>query len=299
VHDIQVTRTDTALEAALLEHESIKELQPPYNVQLVGGEARSWFVDERLDTIANEPSPIHRHGPLPSTFSVRALGAIEKVLSGEDATRTLRARAMGVHERWAPGADVFGAGLLDFTERHAGLAGLEGASTTANVRRELVKTARKLILMAKAEFRADDDPDDGVDEGEMRLWDRERVVRHLERGVMHGYQLLQRARWLCLLYESAVVFREPMSEKARLLLIQAGKIVEAHDLIADETVPIMRATRRLCERQGTFDRNQYDRLRTLTSELKRVLRDGGTAAVRVGRARWLRGTTLDALMLWV
>jgi DNA polymerase-3 subunit epsilon len=311
VHDIQVTRTSTALEAALLEHESIKELQPPYNVQLGGGDARTWFVDRRLEAIANEPSVVFRYGPLPSTFSVRAFGAIEKLLSGESATRSLRARAVGTHDRWAPGEETFAEGLADFMQRHA-LTFADGASDgadlqgigTSKLRRALVATARKLILMAKAEtaLRADGElevveADDSA--AVMRLWDRDRVLRHLERGVLHGYQLLQRARWLCVLYDSAVVFREPSSESSRLLVVRGGQLVEARHLPPDEPVPNVAATRPLRERQSTFDRNQYDRLRTLTSELKRVLRDGGYAAVRVGRGRWLRESTLDALLLWV
>ena len=310
VHDIQVTRTPTALEAALLEHESIKELQPPYNVQLVGSDARTWFVDARLDAIANEPSRGHRHGPLPSTFSVRAFGAIERLLLGESATRLLRARAVGTHERWAPSEETFAAGLADFMARHA-LAGVDTTSnarhsgaTSTNVRLALVATARKLILTAKAEaawrMEGEVESDDAEDAASaLRLWDPERVVRHLERGVMHGYQLLQRARWLCILYDSAVVFREPSSEESRLLLVRGGRIVEARHLLPDETVPRIASTKPLRERQGTFDRNQYDRLRTLTSELKRVMRDGGTASVRVGRGRWVRRTELDALLLWV
>lgn len=307
VHDLHVTLTPTALEAALLENESIKELNPPYNVQLLGGDARTWFVDTRLDAIANQPNATHRCGPLPSTFSVRALGAVERLLSGESAARLLRARAVGSPERWAPDEEVFAAGFMDFAARHALGQGAE-ARATWDVRRALAMTARKLILTAKAEAarsgRELDAEMASAEEGnavanELRSWDRERVVRHLERGVMHGYQLLQRARWLCLLYDSAVVFREPSGERARLLLVRGGQLVEARDLVPDEAVPSMAASRPLRERQATFDRHQYDRLRTLTSELKRVLRDGGTAAVRVGRTRWLRGSRLDALLLWV
>jgi hypothetical protein len=242
---------------------------------------------------------------------VRAFGAIEKLLSGESATRSLRARAVGTHDRWAPGEETFAEGLADFLQRHA-LTFADGASDgadlhgvgTSKLRRSLVATARKLILTAKAEaaLRADGDlevveTDDSA--AVMRLWDRDRVLRHLERGVLHGYQLLQRARWLCVLYDSAVVFREPSSESSRLLVVRGGQLVEARNLPPDESVPSVAATRPLRERQSTFDRNQYDRLRTLTSELKRVLRDGGYAAVRVGRGRWLRESTLDALLLWV
>jgi hypothetical protein len=272
---------------------------------------RTWFVDAQLDTIANEPSAVHRYGPLPSTFSVRALGAIERLLSGESATRSLRARAVSAHERWAPGEETFAAGLADFLGRHT-LSFTDAALDTrgsdcaraSNLRRALVMTARKLILTAKAEaaWRMDgelesDDTDDGA--ADLRLWDPDRVVRHLERGVLHGYQLLQRARWLCLLYDSAVVFREPSGEEERLLLVRGGQIIEARDLPSGDSIPRVAPAKPLCDRQGTFDRNQYDRLRTLTSELKRVTRDGGTASVRVGRGRWVRGSELDALLLWV
>jgi DNA polymerase III subunit epsilon len=300
VHDIHVTRTPSALEAALLEHETIKERQPPYNVQLIG-DARTWFIDARLDTISNEPTAVHRYGPLPSTFSVRAFGAVERLLSGESATRSLRARAVGAHERWAPSEEMFAEGLADFAERHA----LSVTATSDDRRRQLVMTARKLILTAKAEATLRMDGELEVDTADdtsaalLRLWDCDRVVRHLERGVMHGYQLLQRARWLCLLYDSAVVFREPSSDQARLLLVRGGRLEDARDIATDEQVANVPAKRMLRDRQGTFDRNQYDRLRTLTSEVKRVLRDGGTVAIRVGRGRWLRGSKLDALLLWV
>jgi predicted GIY-YIG superfamily endonuclease len=295
VHDVQVTRTASALEAALLENESIKELAPPYNVQLVNGDARTWFVDARLDTVAHELGAVHRYGPLPSTCSVRALGAIERILGGESASRLLRARAMGVHERWSPGEDTFAAGLAEFVARYELATGLGGGR-----RRPLTATARKLVLLAKADpGRMDGDPDSDEDEGELRLWDPDRVVRHLERGVMHGYQLLQRARWLCLLYDSAVIFREPATERSRLLLIQGGRLIEARDLAPDERVPALAPAKPLTERQATFDRNQYDRLRIVTSELKRVLRDGGSVSIRVGRERWLGGSKLDAVLLWV
>ncbi|HMI88090.1 MAG TPA: GIY-YIG nuclease family protein [Polyangiaceae bacterium] len=302
VHDIHVTHTRTALEAALLENESIKELHPPYNVQLVAGDARTWFVDAHLVAIANEPSAAHRYGPLPSTFSVRAFGAIEKILSGESATRLLRARAMGMHERWAPGEDTFAEGLANFVDRY-GLGARTGLEGSSHRRQALVTTARRLILMAKANpatIGGDAESEETDDAGaELRLWDAERVVRHLERGVMHGYQLLQRARWLCLLYDSAVIFREPLAQHSRLLLIQGGQLVEARDVAPDEPVPRMAAARPLCERQATFDRHQYDRLRIVTSELKRVVRDGGSGAVRVGRELWLRESKLDALLLWI
>jgi DNA polymerase-3 subunit epsilon len=297
VHDIHVTPMRTPLEAALLENEDIKELRPPYNVQLIGADPRTWYSTTTFDTAATEPDEIHRYGPLPSTFSVRSLGAIYALASGESASSSLRARAVGTSELWAPDEAVFRAGFACFAERHS-----LGASS--DVRRSLVIAAKKLILASKSDITSQADPELDGDETvgdavEPAAWNPERVVRHLERAVAHAYQLLQRARWLCLLRDSDVVFQEPPSERPRLLLVRGGRVVEARDLLPDEPVRDPVAHPPLRERQAAFDRSHYDRLRTLTTELKRVLRDNGTAAIRVGRDRWLRGSALNAILLWV
>jgi hypothetical protein len=134
-------------------------------------------------------------------------------------------------------------------------------------------------------------------------WDAERVVRHLERGLAHGHQLLQRARWLCLLHDSTIVFREAESERSRQLSIRGGRLVDARDAAVGgagaATLTEALPYRPLAERQASFDRGRYDRLRTLTSELKRVLRDGGAARVRIGRSRWLEAAALRAGLRWI
>jgi DNA polymerase III subunit epsilon len=296
VHDIHVNLSQSPLEAALHEIEQIKALRPPYNVQLIGGDPHTWFCSPDLVATSRQPDAIHSRGPLPSTFSVRSLGAISALIAGQNPTPSLRARAVGTSDRFAPGEAVFAAGFALFTERH----GL-GNIAPAEVRRSLIVAARRLILASKSDTAseaADLDADD-TGAGVVEQWDPERVVRHLERGVAHGYQLLQRARWLCLLYDSTVVFREPATERARLLVIRDGSIVGARDLMRDESVPGPFASRPLRDRQSAFDRGLYDRLRTLTTELKRILRDKGTVEIGMGRARWLRGSTLEALLRWV
>jgi DNA polymerase-3 subunit epsilon len=304
VHDILVTRARTALEAALLENELIKELRPPYNVQLVGDDTRTWFTTRNLEGASTSPDETFRRGPFPSTFAVRALGAIRAIASGEPPTRVLRARAVEAPERWAPDEDVFGAGYAAFADRHK----LHPPDT-----RSARDLERALVAAAKTLLASRLDADESPEETSTRTWDAPRVVRHLERAVAHGYQLLQRARWLCLLYDSAVVFCEPPrnAEHAkqspapgeagakRLLLVREGRLVEARDLAPGEPVPAADSLRPMRARQAAFDRSLYDRLRTLTTELKRVLRDGGWAEVRVGRCRRLSAPELDAVLRWV
>jgi hypothetical protein len=115
VSDIQVTLTPTPLEAALLENESIKSLRPPYNLQLTAYDRRAWFATPRFDEASTTPDDVYRIGPLPSEFSLRALGALIALGSGALATRSLRARAIGVSAHWAPDEAVFTAGFAGFT----------------------------------------------------------------------------------------------------------------------------------------------------------------------------------------
>ncbi len=288
VHDLRVTSTASALEAALLENEEIKALAPPYNVQLVVLDARTWFASSTLDSLAHRPDAQHRLGPLPSTHSVRALGALRSLLRGAAPESLLRARAAGASERWAPDEAVFAEGFAAFSARHA----LQVAPEA--VPRALAHAARRL-LATKSE--ASNDGEDGAAAPE--LWDPERVLRHLERAVAHGYQLLQRARWLCLLHDSVVVFREPGSGVKRVIFVNDGQLGEGRELRAGESLSGPQRLPALLERQASFDRAKYDRLRTLSSELKRVLRDGGEFAVALRRARWLSGAALAALLRWI
>ncbi|HEU4580038.1 MAG TPA: GIY-YIG nuclease family protein [Polyangiaceae bacterium] len=288
VHEIRATPTATALEAALLENEEIKAIDPPYNIQLLDGDRNTWFFDRNLDSSAASADESHRRGPVPSTYSVRAVRALRALASGQAPGASLRARAVGTIERWAPDEATFAEGYRRFAERH-GLLGKSPAESAA----QLLCVARQLLATGTEEAAASEE----ASPGRADAWDPERVLRHLERGLAHGHQLLQRARWLCLLHDSCVVFREASSERTRLLSIRAGSCIAASDAPSQSELQRL-PFRPLAERQAAFDRARYDRLRTLTSELKRVLRDGGSARLQLGR-RWLEAGALRDGLRWI
>jgi DNA polymerase III epsilon subunit-like protein len=298
IHDIQVTRTPTVLEAAMLENEEIKAQKPLYNLQLTN-DGHCWFVGWRLDSIRHEPDAEHRRGPLPSTFSVRAIGAIAELLDGEAPTQARRGVAVETWDRWAPDEAVFIEGFARFVQRRA------TALVHPRPRRALAEIGRQLLATAKAPVAKEDDAvalDDALGDEPNPApgrWDPERVLRHLERAVAHGHQLLQRARWLCLLCDSVVTFREPASQLVRQLTLRGGHCLEASDIAPDEPVSSPHPVRPFHERQASLDRTHYDRLRTLTTELKRIQRDGGTACVRVARDHELGDDALRRVLRWV
>jgi hypothetical protein len=303
VSEIQVTVTPTALEAAVLENESIKSLRPPYNQQLTAYADAAWFMAPDFVRVSTAPDDVCRIGPLPSRFSLRALGALIAVGSGEPRTRALAARALGTAERWAPEPTAFDAGFAEFTRRHPGVAGGSARQT----RRSLLSLAKQLALTRPVAGVAEEpEPDELAptleEEGPSppATWDPERIARHLERGLVQAYQLLCRAAWLCLLHDSAVVFREPGSAQARLLVVRGGELAVARDLGTGETVlaPSPRVTLRKQHSPAepvAFDRAKYDRLRVLLSELRRVRRDQGSVAVYVAPGRRLGARILDGI----
>jgi DNA polymerase III epsilon subunit-like protein len=286
VSDIRATVAASALEAALLENETIKTQRPLYNVQLTAPDPRVWYCTRDFDS--GQPTADERYavGPLPSEYSLRPLAALMALTAGAPSTASWRSSAVGVSALWTPERAVFDAGWAEFSARYGSI--LHGSSRSQRL--AVLKLARALLL-----GKAGTPDEEGVDHPELlstksRDWDPERVARHLERAAAQAYQVYRRARWLALIHDSDILYAEPGSGRTRLLLVRDGAIVDASDRGAAWT-PSARVQR---TREPRFDRAKYDRLRILSSELKRIVQDGGHVAVHWGAGeavsrRWLSG----------
>lgn len=280
VSDISVTLVDSALEAALLENETIKALRPPYNTQLTPKEVPVWYGTRGFDRAVTTPDSEYPIGPLPSELSLRPLAALIALLAGEPASAPLRSQAVGLSALFTPDEIVFSAGWAQLLQRHAELT-----TSAASPRRRVMDLARKLLVAAPAA--------DAESATETRAWDPERVARHVERALVQAYRSYRRSHFLALLHDSDVVFREPGATQARLLEVRDGAIVSTRDVPSDYA-PAGRVRPALLRRHARFDRAKYDRLRVLTTELKRIVRDGGAVALYWGPRRrlpprWLAG----------
>jgi hypothetical protein len=138
-------------------------------------------------------------------------------------------------------------------------------------------------------------PDD--EQETVEVWDGPRVCRHLERAIAQAYQVLRRAAWLCLLAHGAVAYREPGFATARFLVLEGGNVSQAGDLATGTPLAVPApAPRTRLATQRSFDAARYDSLRILTTELKRILRDGGEVKVRLSRGRAFEGARLAQLL---
>jgi predicted GIY-YIG superfamily endonuclease len=289
VHEIVHTETATLLEAALLETDEIKRIDPPYNVQLRTLERRAWFASRDLSEAVPEPDAAHPVGPLPSERAVSSLNALAALLEG-DSSKRVRCVALAVPSAFGPDDATFVEGWEIFVA--ATLNRLENSAPSAA--RRVARAARALWLergRAEPEAATETAPD---------VWDVARVVRRLERHLVHGGLLLRRARFLCLLADAAVAFREPEADTTRGLVVRGGDIVSRCDLEDVGAIAGLGTARPrpLRERQQAFDAATYDRLRVVATELRRIHDDGGELALRVGE-HVFAGARMARLVKWI
>jgi DNA polymerase-3 subunit epsilon len=287
VSEIAFTATSSALEAALLETQTIKRINPPYNVQLLQGERGVWFATRDFRGAAPEPDDQHGFGPLSSRYSLRSLGAFVQLVGGAEPSTALGAASVGAPVRFGPDEATFAEGFALFSAKHLGPAAELGGSAGSARRRALAVAHRLLELTPDEPEPSDDDAP--------KVWDAPRVCRHLERAVSQAYRVLRRSSWLCLLAESSVAYREAGAVSARYLHVAGAEIADSGDLEAGTALPApTRPPRR--QLQAAFDAARYDSLRILTTELKRILKSGGEVKVRLSRSRLLQGAALERLL---
>jgi hypothetical protein len=110
----------------------------------------------------------------------------------------------------------------------------------------------------------------------------------------------RRAIWLTRLFDSSVVWREPDAECTRLIVIENGEVVLSGAADTNAPPPIPPGYRRpAAARREAFTLGSFDRLRVLTTELKRLITAGAPVALRLGGGPPLEESRLASALWWV
>ena len=168
---------------------------------------------------------------------------------------------------------------------------------------------RRRIEAAGAADTAEDDrteneTDDGKPEDtrEERVWTPEAVAKSLGHLVSHSAHLIRRARWLCLLSESSLAW-EPAGQPGHLhnrIVLQGGSVTRLDARGTAEEIPIPpHFDRSFHRRQNHLNLITYDRLRVLTTELRRLISENRRMQLRFGPTVTLGNNELKKALRWV
>lgn len=272
--------TPSALEAALFEPDEIKRHRPPYNIALTVEDRALWFAPPDLSARSSHPSLHCPLGPFPSAAMLDEFTAL--------ASADRRALGAG---RWRPDAIIFDAGLARLCAAHSELS-----------RDDIGAHDRLLRLGTRLwrEGRRDHDVDDDEQTRRVTTWTPELVQLSLEWLALRGALARRRATWLTRLVDASVLWTEPGATGARLIVIESGEIVVNTDIDADAAPPIPPGhARSVAARRAAFTLERFDRLRVLSTELKRLVVAGAPVALRLGVAPPIAQAQLASVLRWV
>jgi DNA polymerase-3 subunit epsilon len=275
--------TSSPLEAALFEPDEIKRHRPPYNVALTVHDRALWFASPDLSARSPQPSPHCPLGPFPSVETLDRFAALARA---EPAALT--------SSPWGPDAETFNAGGELLCATHPELS-----------RGNLSAHARLLQLGTRLwrEGRRDRDLDEDATQETRRdstVWTPEFVCLSLEWLALRAALARRRAIWLTRLFEASLVWREPGDACARAIVIENGALLSSGAAGADGTPPIPPGYHRsVAARREAFTLAGFDRLRVLTTELKRLTAAGAPVALRLGVGRALDEPRLASALWWV
>jgi DNA polymerase-3 subunit epsilon len=272
--------TASALEAALFEADEIKRHRPPYNVALTGESRAVWFATPDLSARSAHPSSQCPLGPFPSA---RTLDEFEAFARADR-------RALG-SGRWGPDAATFDAGFARLCAVHPEL-----------LRHDLGAHDRLLRLGTRLwrEGRRDHDVDADEAARSITAWTPALVQLSLEWLSLRAALARRRATWLTRLVDASVVWTEPGTAGARLIVVENGEVLRNIDIEAGRTPPIPPGySRPVASRREVFTVARFDRLRVLSTELKRLVVSGAPVALRLGVATPLADARLASVLWWV
>jgi hypothetical protein len=214
---------------------------------------------------------------------------------------------LGLAPEYAPDPTCLKEGLEIFKEEHhdrlkiqSPLRFLTGLGAALWRLKLAAEAAADVVEDDPGDNQPDDRPAD--DGGEERVWTPEAVARSIGHRVRHSAHLIRRARWFCLLSESSLAWQtaEPTSELSNLIVLEGGAVANrGFRKRADKIPPPPHFDRPFHSRQRQLNLTSYDRLRVLTTELRRLISEDRQVELRLGPAVILKNDELKRALRWV
>ena len=306
--DLDYVPTDSALDAAVLESDEIKCHCPPYNVALrPEGRDLHYFTRDLLN------SSIHCYdeyciGPLPGSRSIDVLSAFafwmnqHMRLEGH-AFDVIGNALIGCSTDMRPDEACLQKGLCLFRSAHQDR--LKHPSVLRVVTSLGAHIWRQQALKSTiCESETEDNADAPLDEvaTKEREWTPADIVRAIESLITHTAHMLRRARWFRLLLDSRLAWAssDDPNTLQHLLVFESGIVTDRKCMRpgCEMSKPRWRCKTRL-KKHIKLDLSVYDRMRVVTTELRRLVCEGRTIELRPSPKIRLTSYELKKGLYWV
>jgi DNA polymerase-3 subunit epsilon len=310
--ELDFTLTGSALEAALLESDEIKRRSPPYNIALRRRERGLTFCTKDLcrhSAVVERNFPV---GPLPAAKFIKTVSAFGLWLAhgmqvNDDDHLDIAYSILAFPPEYAPEIDCMREGSKVFRENYGSRLGQQSAlrfltALGALLWRERLETAALAEMVAEKENDNGDVDTEQKESAKEHIWTPEAVARSIEKMVLHSAHLIRRARWFCLLSESSLAWSsaDHRDNFKRLVVFENGSVFKQNNVKTGEETPIPPGcAKSFRARQKNINLITYDRLRVVTTELRRLLSEGRDVELRLGPGVTLNRQGIIKVLRWV
>ncbi|MCP4728276.1 MAG: GIY-YIG nuclease family protein [bacterium] len=303
VRSLKVTQTMTSLEAALLESDEIKLKSPPYNIALREKRRDVWFFSRDLGKSSNRYESGYPVGPVISEDLLIPFHSLTVLLDPEQSikyNKEVRKRILGISHDYAPQMIMFKHGVKHFREKHEEILRTHPPGSAIRIIANRLSRERFLgsDLLEKLDDRSDSETEqtDGMPKPR---WTPEKISRIIENNLVYGLEAIRKARWYSLISESSISWnmRAGSGAERRVIVLEKGQVLTRETIKARDDIPVPPGSgKHSGEKQQNFDLITYDRMRVLTTELRRLLSDGRNVGIRLSNSGIIEKEKLDHVL---
>ena len=310
--ELDFTITGSALEAAILESDEIKHRSPPYNIALRRRDRALAYCTKDLCRNARIADRDYVVGPLPAGRFVKTVTAFGFWLAhgmklNDDDHPEILYSVLALPPDYAPEIGCLREGFKMFRENYGSRLANRSALRSltalgAQLWRERLETDAVVEMVEETENESSDVDTDKKEIDKEHIWTPKTVAHTIEDMIRHSAHLIRRARWFCLLSESSLAWTSAdHPEKLKILVVIAnGSIVNRNRLKIAEEIPAPPGhAKSFRYRQLNIDLITYDRLRVLTTELRRLVSEGRDIELRLRPGVTLNRGGITNILRWV
>lgn len=303
---LDFTSTGSALEAAILESDEIKRHSPPYNVALRKHRRELVFCSKDLKQASNKADQFHPIGPLPSGNLIEAMAAFGNLMDGRMSNQRMNGfsdlanRLLNLPKEYAPDSDCMREGFNIFHQKHRAI--FHQNSPLRALTGLGAQLWRKQLELLELGNDTDQEDNPRSEATKAHEWTPEDVANTIEHVMTRAAHLIRRVRWFCLLSESSLAWESRrVDDNHKILIIFKDGAMDLRKTLRTKEKPPWPAgfSKPFQDRKKYIDLMTYDRLRVVTTELRRLVSEGRTIELCLGPKTILRREELEKALRWV